>query len=226
MFLARSYELEMMDNFSIDDERIDSALDELKIINKFLGGIATTESAVNNIRQKKYLEGGLSVLDVGSGAADILTALKNKFKNLEVTSIDVNKRAALYLKDHTIIKNIVCGDIKSNPFKDHKFDLVHASLFFHHFKEEEIRDILSDLFQLCRYAIIVNDLRRSILALLGIKLLTLIFSKSEMVKNDAPLSVKRGFTKSELENILRELNYKYTITRKWAFRWCLIIYKH
>ncbi len=226
MFLARSYELEMMDNFSIDDERIDSALDELKIINKFLGGIATTESAVDRIRQKKYLEGGLSVLDVGSGAADILTALKNKFKNLEVTSIDVNKRAALYLKDHTIIKNIVCGDIKSNPFKDHKFDLVHASLFFHHFKEEEIRDILSDLFQLCRYAIIVNDLRRSILALLGIKLLTLIFSKSEMVKNDAPLSVKRGFTKSELENILRELNYKYTITRKWAFRWCLIIYKH
>ena len=226
MFLARSYKLEMMDNFSIDDERIDSALDELKIINKFLGGIATTESAVDRIRQKKYLEGGLSVLDVGSGAADILTALKNKFKNLEVTSIDVNKRAALYLKDHTIIKNIVCGDIKSNPFKDHKFDLVHASLFFHHFKEEEIRDILSDLFQLCRYAIIVNDLRRSILALLGIKLLTLIFSKSEMVKNDAPLSVKRGFTKSELENILRELNYKYTITRKWAFRWCLIIYKH
>lgn len=226
MFLTRSYELEMMDNFSIEDKRIDSALDELKIINKYLGGIATTEAAVNKIRQKKYLKGGLSVLDVGSGAADILTALKNKSKNLEITSIDINKRATLYLKDQTIIKNIVCGDIKSNPFKDYKFDLVHASLFFHHFKEEEIRDILSDLFQLCRYAIIVNDLRRSILALLGIKLLTLIFSKSDMVKNDAPLSVKRGFTKSELENILRELNYKYTIKRKWAFRWCLIIYKH
>jgi hypothetical protein len=41
--MKRSYEPELMDDFSIRDERVDLALKELKIINKFLGGISTSK---------------------------------------------------------------------------------------------------------------------------------------------------------------------------------------
>ena len=46
MFLKRSYAPELMDDFSIQDERIDRALSELKITNKYLGGISTTKSGL------------------------------------------------------------------------------------------------------------------------------------------------------------------------------------
>jgi hypothetical protein len=75
-----------------------------------------------------------------------------------------------------------------------------------------------------KYGIIINDLHRSTLAYSGIKILTTLFSKSEFVKNDGSLSVKRGFKKKELIRILDELNFNYKISYKWAFRWLVIIY--
>ncbi|MCH7973132.1 MAG: hypothetical protein IH949_04475 [Bacteroidetes bacterium] len=51
-------------------------------------------------------------------------------------------------------------------------------------------------------------------------------SKSSMVKNDAPLSVKKGFVKSELIDMFKNLKItNYKIKRKWAFRWLVVISK-
>ena len=50
-----------------------------------------------------------------------------------------------------------------------------------------------------------------------------LFSKSEFVKNDGPLSVKRGFIKSDWEKLLTDLPVSYLIKRKWAFRWLIVI---
>ena len=81
----------------------------------------------------------------------------------------------------------------------------------------------------CGFAMVsgrmAGDLRRSVFAYIGIKILTTLFSSSVMVKNDAPLSVRRGFTKSDLLSILANLNIReFKIKRKWAFRWLIIIY--
>ncbi len=51
-----------------------------------------------------------------------------------------------------------------------------------------------------------------------------------MVKNDAPLSVLRGFSKAELETMMKmafadDLKPDYSINWKWAFRWLLIAHK-
>ena len=70
----------------------------------------------------------------------------------------------------------------------------------------------------------INDLQRHRLAYYAIKLLTQLFSSSYLVKNDAPLSVARGFVKAEWESILDEADVKkYTIQWKWAFRYLVII---
>jgi hypothetical protein len=58
-----------------------------------------------------------------------------------------------------------------------------------------------------------------------IRLLTSLFSKSYLVRHDAPLSVLRGFKKTELETLLEEAGIsKYTIQWKWAFRWLVIVH--
>ena len=111
------------------------------------------------------------------------------------------------------------------PVKEKKFDIVHASLFFHHFNEKEIKNMISDFLKISKMGIIINDLRRSVFALAGIKIISTLFSKSEMFKNDGPLSVRRGFVKTDWLKILDSLEIKkYRLKRKWAFRWMLIIY--
>ena len=230
MFLKRSYSPEIMDDFSIQDERIDSALDELKNANRFLGGISTTREGLklllkwhpeNGIRQPG---GEISILDIGSGASDNLLSLKNEFPLIRITAIDLNKRACKYLKSSSGL-DVVCADTLTIPVKAKYFDMVHSSLFLHHFTGEEIGQILKALIGISRKGIIINDLRRSVLALAGIKIVAALFSKSEMFKNDGPLSVKRGFVKKELIEIMNLAGINnFTLKRKWAFRWMLVIY--
>jgi 2-polyprenyl-3-methyl-5-hydroxy-6-metoxy-1,4-benzoquinol methylase len=223
MFLKRSYSPEIMDDFSIQDERIDEALRELSVANKYLGGISTSRDGL-----KLLLDGNnkdkISILDIGAGASDILQHINKKYHSLNFTSLELNKRTCDFLRKNSV-SDIVCADSRNLPVKERHFDIVHASLFLHHFKDEEIKKLLKELFKICREGIIINDLRRSILALIGIKIISVLFSRSEMFKNDGPLSVKRGFVKSDLINILTDLQIKkYHLKRKWAFRWMLVIY--
>ncbi len=237
MFLKRNYEKELMDDFSIQDERIDAALAELKHTNRFLGGISTTGDGLNFLLNEKSgngnekLSGRISILDVGAGASDILLFFKNKFPSLEITSVDLNKRACKFLgrncsaDGRNPVKRIICADSLEIPIKEKQFDVVHASLFLHHFKEEEIKKMITDFKRISRAGIIINDLRRSVIALIGIKIIAALFSKSELYKNDGPASVKRGFIKSDLLKIMKELGINnFILKRKWAFRWLLLIY--
>lgn len=219
--MKRSYQAEIMDDFSIQDERIDKALHELKIINKFLGGIATTRSALKHFAESVTEE--LKIIDIGSGSSDNLVAAKDKFKNLRIISIDKNLRALSSSKNLLVKVN---SDAFELPFKNESHDIIHAALFLHHFNEEQIQILLKEFLRIATRGIIINDLQRSYLALIGIKLLTILFSKSVMVKNDGPLSVKRGFTKSGLINLLLDAGVNnFTIKWKWAFRWMVVIKK-
>ena len=68
----------------------------------------------------------------------------------------------------------------------------------------------------------INDLHRNTLAYYSIRILTRWFSKSYLVKNDAPLSVLRGFKKNEWEAIMQQAGIQhYSIEWKWAFRWLI-----
>ncbi|HSL87764.1 MAG TPA: methyltransferase domain-containing protein [Ignavibacteriaceae bacterium] len=219
--MKRSYEPELMDDFSIQDERIDTALKELKTINRYLGGVSTTKSALNYFVNS--LNDTLSLVDIGSAASDNLLAAKIFFPSLKIISIDKSFRSLKIFPNSTIKIN---SDAFNIPIKDENCDVVHLSLFLHHFNEAEIKLLIEECMRICRKGVIINDLQRSYLALLGIKILTSLFSKSELVKNDAPLSVKRGFKKTDLVRLFAECGIcNYVIKPKWAFRWMAVIKK-
>ncbi len=224
MFLKRSYRKEIMDDFSIVDERIERALVELEYVNKFLGGVSATKAGMKFLLNGKAQD-EITVLDIGAGASDMFKHLSDTFPSLKVFSIDRNKGICRVIKRNNNALPVF-GDAVKLPFKDESFSVVHASLFLHHFNGEEIKDIISAALSVSKDGVVINDLRRSVFALLAIKILTALFSKSKMVKNDAPLSVRKGFIKSELKNIMNELNIKdYNIKRKWAHRWLIVIPK-
>jgi hypothetical protein len=70
----------------------------------------------------------------------------------------------------------------------------------------------------------INDLHRNPFAYYSISWLTKIFSKSYLVKNDAPLSVLRGFKRKEWKSLLAKSEiWNYSLQWKWAFRWLIIV---
>ena len=105
-----------------------------------------------------------------------------------------------------------------------QIDLIHACLFCHHLGERQLIELIQ--FAMDKNAVlIINDLERNWFAYWSIKILTALFSKSYLVKNDAPLSVARGFVKKEWLDLINKAGAKhFSVKNKWAFRHEVIIY--
>ena len=113
-------------------------------------------------------------------------------------------------------------DIFSKEFEELSYDIVLTTLFLHHFKEDKLVNLLSQIRKKTSVGIVVNDLHRHPMAFYLFKLLSLVI-KNEMVKQDGLTSILRGFKKGELEKISKQLKAKSQIHWKWAFRYQWII---
>lgn len=229
MLEHRSTELEIMDDLEIEGPVIGQTLHELDVINRKLGGNQISLTAFKKIINENNVK---SLADLGCGGADILIAMakiaKGKGQDIKFTGIDANPHIVDYAKEHTSgwsNIHISCENIFDSGFQEKQFDIIHCCLFTHHFTKEELISLFRRFRKQARVAIIINDLHRHWLAYHSIRLITRFFSKSYMVRNDAAISVARGFLKDELSCILHEAGIKnYTLRWKWAFRWQLVIY--
>jgi ubiquinone/menaquinone biosynthesis C-methylase UbiE len=181
---------------------------------------------------RKKPKQNILLADLGCGSGDMLKLISEKiFPNSsqkKLIGIDANPNiiefAKLNISDYPEIE-FKTINILSEQFKATQYDIITATLFFHHFSSEKLVELFSQLRKQATIGIVINDLHRHWLAYYSIKILTQWFSKSDMVKYDAPLSVLRGFSRKDLEEILEESGIKsYSLQWKWAFRWQLIIH--
>jgi 2-polyprenyl-3-methyl-5-hydroxy-6-metoxy-1,4-benzoquinol methylase len=235
MFSKRSTEQEIMDDLHCKGDVVNQTLKELDIINSWLGGNNVTLNAFKKCLDKvdtKKFQPPLRIADLGCGSGDLLKliAQQTKKKNIPVKlkGIDANQYIINYARKNTSqFPEIIfqTQDVLSDEFKKEKFDIVNCTLFCHHFDDTILSILLKNLRQQTSTAIIINDIHRHWFAYHSIKILTSVFSKSEMVKFDAKLSVLRAFKKEELEKIIKEAGFtKYSIKWKWAFRYEAILY--
>ena len=229
-FSHRSYEKELLDADNLPIAALQRNLKELELINKYLGGHQITIKGLRSLIGNKK---EIFVCEVGCGGGDNLKAIdkwcyKNGIKSI-LTGIDINKHCIAYAKNNcTSLKNVtfITSDYKDATFDLKKPDIVFSSLFCHHLNDDELIELVNWSKLNSGIGFFINDLHRSPLAYYPIKFLTKMFSRSYLVKNDAPLSVKRSFIKKDWIKLLSQTRLnKYTIQWRWAFRW-LVIVKH
>ncbi len=73
-FRQRSTASEYMDHATIDGEEVVATLNEIAYVNRLLGGINATRDALNRLLTTDNRQ-SLSLLDLGTGSADIPIAL-------------------------------------------------------------------------------------------------------------------------------------------------------
>jgi len=231
-FSHRSEALEIMDDLTYQDEVVFQTLSELDFINQWLGGNTVTLNALEKLWKKVPKENRISIADLGCGSGEMLRLIAKKAlsenRNAQLEGIDANPHIIGYAKKHSQKLedlNFEAINIFSSDFQSKHFDIIIATLFLHHFSDEELVNLFRFLKNQAKEGIIVNDIHRHPLAYYSIKWLTALFSKSSMVKFDAPLSVLRAFKRRELQAILQKAGIEnYELQWKWAFRWQLIIY--
>lgn len=233
-FSKRSAEREWMDDLASSGEIIVQTLKELDTINRLLGGNAISLSGLKKLVRAcpKNNHETITIADIGCGGGDILKLMaswgrKHQVK-LALIGIDANPHILDYARQNTkdfpeITYQQI--DIYSDAFLQQKFDIIHTSLFTHHFSDQDLTAFYSQWKTQVSMGIINNDLHRHWFAYHSIDWLTRLLSRSPMVKNDARISVLRSFHRREWAEILKEAGISsYDIRWKWAFRWELVVY--
>jgi ubiquinone/menaquinone biosynthesis C-methylase UbiE len=204
-----------MDDLGQPEHEFAAAYHELEIINKWLGGVRAIE---------RFLpasgESNLLLLDVAAGACDVSEALIQK-RRCRIVTLDINMRG-LKLARHSWP---VVGDAFELPFRDGAFDVVMASLFFHHLPNEGCARVLAQMWRIAKRRVLVNDLHRHAVAYFSIRVLTTLFSRSRMVRNDGPVSVRRAFRPLELLEIARQAGVPARVHRSFPYRLVLVAEK-
>ncbi len=232
---ARSEASEWMDDLSITDERLADALEELRLVNRWLGGYRGTLACLEPLLRREGARRTVRVLDVGTGGADLPEAIvrwaSRRGLRVEVCATDLN--GATLAHAGAILKRTLAPELRRRitleqadalalPYADGAFDVVTASLFMHHLREPECVRLLQEMQRVGRFGLVVNDLHRHALAYHAIRSLALLLRASSMFRHDAPVSVARGFRRGELQRMAEAAGLAaYRLRRRWAFRWVL-----
>ena len=227
MFKYRSDKKELLDGDHIPDKDLFLNLKELDTINHLLGGYNITFSALSEVIKpgKSY-----TLVDIGCGGGDTLKRINQwrlkQHYDLKLIGVDIKEVCIAYSKQNNADNGIqfICDDYR-NSFKHiPHIDILHACLFCHHLSEKQLIELIQFTIH-NKSVLVINDLERNPIAYYSIKWLTKLFSKSYLVKNDAALSVLRGFKKAEWIAILQKAGAsRFSVKNKWAFRHRVIVY--
>ncbi|KAA2243020.1 methyltransferase domain-containing protein [Chitinophaga agrisoli] len=220
--IQRSYQAELLDADDIPFPDIRRNMHELDVINRWLGGHRIT---IKGLQQLLNGRRQVHICEIGCGGGDNLQALlqwcRRKHIAVTFTGIDIKDSCIDYATQRSVLTGHtrwIVSDYRDVRFTE-KPDILFSSLFCHHFTNETLVDQLQWMQQHCSMGFFINDLHRHWLAYHSIRILTQLFSRSYLVKNDAPLSVARGFTRQEWQSLLQQAGLrKAQVKWQWAFR--------
>ncbi len=225
----RTDEQEIMDDFSLTGHVLDNTLDTLAKINKWLGGNAVVLSGLKTMLKHQSKENTITIVDLGCGGGDMLRLIADYGRKhgyfFKLIGIDANSYTIAHAKQRSQKYSeisFLTQNIFSEDYKKMSCDIVIATLFLHHFKENDIVSFLQIALKQSRIGILINDLHRHRLAYYLFKLITLGVT-NKMIKQDGITSILRGFKRKDLINISKKMKVTSHITWRWAFRFQCII---
>jgi hypothetical protein len=212
--------VETLERPGIPDDVVRRSLGDVARANSLFGG---TRAVLRELRPVLDEHAGdrLTLLDVGTGAADIPVAARSaaRRRGVTLTTYGLDNAFTLVRTAGDRLDAALAGDVRWLPFADRSVDIVVCSQLLHHFPESEIPGVLRELHRVARKRVIVSDLRRSWIAAAGIWLASFPLGFHPVSRHDGVVSVLRGFTSHELgAHVIRAISMAPTVRRRLGWR--------
>jgi ubiquinone/menaquinone biosynthesis C-methylase UbiE len=212
---------ELLDEHDAPSEDVERSLRDLQRFNRWYGGTGVYRKIV-----RRLLGGGQAlmpvplVIDLGAGTADLVDSLGSNG-----IAVDWNIRHLLYQRDRSHARRVV-ADARRLPFRDNAADAVTSSHFFHHFTPEENVEILRESLRVARMGVAMTDTLRHVVPLLVTLLLRWLHLVGRITAFDAPASVRRGYTISEVREIAERSSARRVAVENYVpYRWGMLLWK-
>ena len=244
---------ELLDTDSGTPAEIAGSISDLRLINRWFGGVSTTRTLIQSIARKTG-KSEFSVLEAAAGDGSLMQAVRASLEphgiRLKVTLLDRapshlptfphsngNKNLSSRAKSDDLLREssdanesatgsgTVVADALNLPFPDSAFDLVSSSLFVHHLSPEQATTFARESLRVCRHAVLVNDLIRASLHLALVYAGTPLY-RSRITRHDAPASVRQAYTIEEMSQFFEQAGASSVeIQRRYLYRMGVIAWK-
>lgn len=197
--------VEILDDPAIAGDVRERAMSDVARANRLFGG---TRSVLAGFRDLAHsLPANARLLDVGTGNGDIALALARHARSVRVDlygiGMDISEGMTRVAKRH--LDGGVVGSALHIPLADNSVDIVACSQLLHHFETDQACQLIAELHRVSRGWVLISDLRRSWFAVGGWWLASRALGFHAVTCADGAVSVLRGFTETELANLVRDV---------------------
>lgn len=225
---------EILDSFSCPVHLAQAALTVLGRINRWFGGVTTTQKMVECAARVTGVN-RLSLLEVASGLGEVPALVQRRLASrgitLDVTLLD---RALSHLprssngKTPAAERRQVVSDALALPFPDGAFDLVSCNLFAHHLNAHRLAEFVREGLRVSKRALLINDIVRHPLHLAS------VYASYPIMRNriawlDGLTSVRRAYLPEEIRSVISAASgsaipMRIKISRHYLFRMGVIVW--
>lgn len=217
-----------MDDLQIQGPELARTLFEIERINQSVRAYGPSIEGVQALLPPGCRS--FTMLDVGIGGGDmsrrVVDAAQAQGVHAEVLGIDLAQTTVHFGRQR-------CAGYPSIQIEqrdlfemstDAPFDVVHAAQVLHHFPQAEAVRALRQMLALSRYGVVVNDLHRHPVPWAFIKGATAALSNNRLIRNDAALSVRRGFVGADLRALASAAGAgQIEVLWRPLFRWRMVL---
>jgi 2-polyprenyl-3-methyl-5-hydroxy-6-metoxy-1,4-benzoquinol methylase len=194
-------EPELMDRPQPVSTELEVDLRNLRQLNRYFGSYRLLEYF---FRRWLKPNSQMRILDLATGSGDIPRLIADYARKVNATvaieavdqqasTVEIARGLSAAYPEIEFLQ----GDILT--LARDPYDMVLCSLALHHFSEADAVAVLGRCRELSKKYVLVSDLRRGVLATVGVFLLTGLLFREKMTRVDARLSAERAFSFQEFQ---------------------------
>ena len=224
----RVCEPEVMDDPALDRQRHFAALRGLARLNGLSASASIVWKPIAQLARQRKVD-RLRVLDVATGAGDLPLRLWHKARRanlqLDLHGVDISPQALEFARQRAKSAGAAIEfsqlDVLNHELP-HGYDVVISSLFFHHLDNHRAAMLLRGMADAANHLVLVNDLRRSVTGWMLAHAAARLFTASDIVHTDAPLSAKAALTINGMRDLAGAAGLNDAVLqRRWPCRFLL-----
>jgi hypothetical protein len=221
---------ELLDDPRADPRAVRRELRDIARLNGLFGGTRAVVRELETIFEKGKREAGRgksatwTLLDVGTGLGDIpraaAAAARRRGITLRLIGVELNRAAAAAAREMDGVDQLklILADGGALPLRPRSVDIVIVSQVLHHLPRDVAVRWIATFGSLARRAVILADLRRSRVAMLALWFASYPLGFSGVTRHDGIVSLRRGYTRREFNEMLVEAAVGPVARRRPGFR--------
>jgi hypothetical protein len=214
---------EALDNRDLDHSLAETMLSEIALTNVLFGGHAAMEFGLVRLMREVSSSRPLTILDVGAGGGDGASRA-SAFLSEHLTrpiALDHHRTSARMCGARDLTP--IVADMRQLPLRPASVDIAIMNLVLHHVTRPEAVRLVAELDAVARLGVVIGDLRRSVLARVGFDLAGRVLRLNNVTRRDGLLSIRRGFTTTELAEIVADAGVSRATVRR-RMGWRVVVY--